>query len=324
MNILKNINYFFSPKNLLGLFISGLCIYWSFRNFDSDIFINQIKSINIYLFVFAALLLILTVFIRSFRWLLFFNSEESKKLKLFDLFKNQMIGYFGNNIFPLRLGDLLRVSKMSRATSMLPSYLLGTIVAERIIDILSLLLLLLLAFPFIWNHELIANTFLNFQYINLNNFYFYIFILLFLSLIIYLLFKNNKFIDWNSFISAFANIRGCKKIVKIIILSSLIWIIYLLNIIIISNSMTGISSFTILDSFLLLVFITFSIVVLPSVPGSIGTFQAAVIFIMTSSLFNYDKSTALSFSIVLHSYSYITYSFIGGYFFLRSNVELNK
>ena len=110
MNILKNINYFFSPKNLLGLLISGLCIYWSFRNFDSDIFINQIKSINIYLFVFAALLLILTVFIRSFRWLLFFNSEESKKLKLFDLFKNQMIGYFGNNIFPLRLGDLLRVS----------------------------------------------------------------------------------------------------------------------------------------------------------------------------------------------------------------------
>ncbi len=324
MNILKNINYFFSPKNLLGLLISGLCIYWSFRNFDSDIFINQIKSINIYLFVFAALLLILTVFIRSFRWLLFFNSEESKKLKLFDLFKNQMIGYFGNNIFPLRLGDLLRVSKMSRATSMLPSYLLGTIVAERIIDILSLLLLLLLAFPFIWNHELIANTFLNFQYINLNNFYFYIFILLVLSLIIYFLFKNNKFIDWNSFISAFANIRGCKKIVKIIILSSLIWIIYLLNIIIISNSMTGISSFTILDSFLLLVFITFSIVVLPSVPGSIGTFQAAVIFIMTSSLFNYDKSTALSFSIVLHSYSYITYSFIGGYFFLRSNVELNK
>ena len=324
MNILKNINYFFSPKNLLGLFISGLCIYWSFRNFDSDIFINQIKSINIYLFVFAALLLILTVFIRSFRWLLFFNSEESKKLKLFDLFKNQMIGYFGNNIFPLRLGDLLRVSKMSRATSMLPSYLLGTIVAERIIDILSLLLLLLLAFPFIWNHELIANTFLNFQYINLNNFYFYIFILLVLSLIIYFLFKNNKFIDWNSFISAFANIRGCKKIVKIIILSSLIWIIYLLNIIIISNSMAGISSFTISDSFLLLVFITFSIVVLPSAPGTIGTFQAAVIFIMTSSLFNYDKSTALSFSIVLHSYSYITYSFIGGYFFLRSNVELNK
>ena len=324
MNILKNINYFFSPKNLLGIFISGLCIYWSFRNFDSDIFISQIKSINIYLFVFAALLLILTVFIRSFRWLLFFNSEESRKLKLFDLFKNQMIGYFGNNIFPLRLGDLLRVSKMSRATSMSPSYLLGTIVAERIIDILSLLLLLLLAFPFIWNHELIANTFSNLQYVDLNNFYFYIFILLFLSLIIYFLFKNNKFIDWSSFISAFANIRGCKKIVKIIILSSLIWIIYLLNIIIISNSMTGVSSFTISDSFLLLVFITFSIVVLPSVPGAIGTFQAAVIVIMTSSLFNYDKPTALSFSIVLHSYSYITYSFIGGYFFLRSNVELNK
>ena len=144
MNFIKKINYFFSLRNLLGLLISGLCIYWSFKNFDSNIFINQIKSIDLYLFMLASLLLILTVLIRSFRWLLFFNNEESEKLKIYDLFKNQMIGYFGNNIFPLRLGDLLRVSKMSKVTSMGQSYLLGTVVAERIIDILSLILFLFL------------------------------------------------------------------------------------------------------------------------------------------------------------------------------------
>ena len=324
MNGLKNINYFLSSKNLLGILISLLCIYWSFRNFDSSIFINEIKSINFHLFIFASLLLILTVFIRSFRWLLFFNNEESKSLKLIELFKNQMIGYFGNNIFPLRLGDLLRVSKMSQTASLSPSYLLGTIVTERIVDILSLILLLLLAFPFIWNNEIIVDFFSNLQYLDLNSFYFYIVILLFFLIIIYFLFRNNKVINWSLFISAFSNIKGYKKIVTIIILSSLIWIIYLINIIIISNSMIGIHSFTILESFLLLVFITFSIVVLPSAPGTIGTFQAAVVFIMTSSLFNYDKSIALSFSIILHAYSYITYSLVGGYFFIRSNIGLNK
>tara|TARA_B000000477_G_C5973245_1_gene177341 strand:- start:4 stop:642 length:639 start_codon:yes stop_codon:yes gene_type:complete len=211
---------------------------------------------------------------------------------------------------------------MSKVTSMGQSYLLGTVVAERIIDILSLILFLFLFSPFIWNHELITSAFSNLNLSGINNFYFYIIIVVFLLLGSYFLFKNNRLIDWHLFMSAFSNIRGYKKIFKIIILSSMIWMIYLLNIIIISNSMEGIHSFSILDSLLLLVFITFSIVILPSAPGTIGTFQAAVVFIMTSSFFNYDKSTALSFSIILHAYSYITYSLLGGFFFLKSNVEL--
>ena len=324
MNFIKNINYFFSLRNLIGILISAVCIYWSFKSFDSNIFINQIKSINLYLFTLASSLLILTVLIRSFRWLLFFNSQESEKLKIFDLFKNQMIGYFGNNIFPLRLGDLLRVAKMSKVTSMDQSYLLGTIVAERIIDILSLVLFLFLCLPFIWNNELIVIAFSNWNLIDINNFYIYMTIILFVLLIGYFLFKSNSLINWELFASAFYNINDRKKIFKIIILSSMIWAIYLLNIMIISNSMNGVHGFAILESLLLLVFITFSIVILPSAPGTIGTFQAAVVFIMTSSLFSYDKSTALSFSIILHAYSYITYSLVGGFFFLKSNIELNK
>ena len=75
---------------------------------------------------------------------------------------------------------------------------------------------------------------------------------------------------------------------------------------------------------LLLIFVTISIVLLPSGPGTIGTFQAAVIFIMTSDFFGYIDSEAVSFSIILHAYSYITYSIVGGYFFLKSNFQLNQ
>ena len=68
---------------------------------------------------------------------------------------------------------------------------------------------------------------------------------------------------------------------------------------------------------------TLSIVIVPSAPGTIGTFQAAVILVMTSNLFGYDIYQAMSFSIILHAYSYITYFIIGGYFFLKSNVKIN-
>ena len=36
------------------------------------------------------------------------------------------------------------------------------------------------------------------------------------------------------------------------------------------------------------------------------------------------RHSAESFSIILHAYSYITYSIIGGYFFLRSNIKVNN
>jgi len=45
---------------------------------------------------------------------------------------------------------------------------------------------------------------------------------------------------------------------------------------------------------------------------------------MTSNLLGYKESEASSFAIILHAYSYITYSIIGGYFFLKSNLKLRQ
>ena len=81
--------------------------------------------------------------------------------------------------------------------------------------------------------------------------------------------------------------------------------------------------YSIMESLLLLTFMTF-IMIFPSAPGAIGTFQLSIIFVMTSDLFGYENSDAMSFSIILHAYSYITYSIIGGYFFLKSNVKINS
>ena len=324
-SIYRFMKHFFSSKNLIGFIISGLCIYWSFNNFQFEDFSKHIKSINYYLFIMASSILIFSVLIRSIRWLLFFKDEETKSLTLLKLFKNEMIGYFGNNIFPLRLGDLLRVSKMSKSTQMSQSYLLGTIVAERIIDIVSLFILLIVFLIFFWNNPMVYGLYKTlYGIIDFNNFIIYLFILAFLFVSGYFLLRKSDLFSWSLFKSAFLNIKGCKKIFKIIFLSLLIWGIYLLNIIIISYSMPGIDNLSIIDSFLLLIFVTLSIIILPSAPGTIGTFQASVIFVMTSSLFGYERSQAVSFSIILHAYSYITYSIVGGYFFLKSNVKLNN
>lgn len=325
-NIYEFIKYFFSLKNILGFIISFICIYWSFSNFQFDNFIYHIKSIDYYLFILASLFLLISVLIRSIRWRLLFKDEEIKNLNLFELFKNEMIGYFGNNIFPLRLGDVLRASKISVNTKMNQSYLLGTIAAERILDIVSLFILFLFFLIFFWNNPIIytmLETLCN--SIQIYNLFFYIFIFLVLFFIVYFIFlKNDNLFNWSLFKSAFLNIKGYGKISRIFFFSILIWCIYLLNIIIISHSMMGVNSLSVLDSFIILFFVTLSIIILPSAPGFIGTFQAAVIFVMTSNLFMYEQSEAMSFSIILHAYSYITYSMVGGYFFLKSNIKVNN
>ena len=322
----KLLDSFFSFKNIIGFIVSAICIYWSFFKFESGIFYKHISSIDYYLFVLASFLLILSVLIRSLRWILFFKDEESENLTLYQLFENQMIGYFANNILPLRLGDLLRVSKMSKVTGLSQSYLLGTIISERIIDIISLFLLSLIFLVFFYNDIEISSLTSQLNFITLFNaqIFIYIFILFLLLLLGYFIIKNTNWFNFKLFISAFLNVKGYVRILKILFFSFLIWGIYLLNIMVISQSVIGIESFSMIDSMLLLIFVTISIVLLPSGPGTIGTFQAAVIFIMTSDFFGYIDSEAVSFSIILHAYSYIAYSIVGGYFFLKSNFQLNQ
>ena len=233
----KNNQHFFSLRNIIGFIISFICIYWSFANFNLNKFYQYFQSINYYYFIIAIVALIGSVIIRSIRWSLFFKKEELQNLSLLGLFKNEMIGYFGNNIFPLKLGDLLRVSIMSRTTKMSKAYLLGTIALERIIDIMSLAVLTLFFLIFYSNNFEILNLFPEKQIISLK--YILICIVLFFIILlgIYSVIKNKKnLINWNLFFSPFKNINNYKKGFTVTILSLAIWFIYLFNIILISYS----------------------------------------------------------------------------------------
>ena len=62
---------------------------------------------------------------------------------------------------------------------------------------------------------------------------------------------------------------------------------------------------------------------IPSAPGMIGTYHAAVKFTMVNML-NYDVDISYTFSIILHAYGFLTLTGIGAYFFLMSFKKDNK
>ena len=58
-----------------------------------------------------------------------------------------VIGYMGNNIFPFRIGELLRAYVLKRNEDVSISSSLATIVVERIFDGLTMLLFVFIALP---------------------------------------------------------------------------------------------------------------------------------------------------------------------------------
>ena len=96
----------------------------------------------------ATLLLWASVLLRAIRWKWLFKVRELPSIS--SLYKAELIGYFGNNILPLRLGELLRSYFIGEEYKLSKSYVFGTIIMERLMDLVALAafaILLLLWYP---------------------------------------------------------------------------------------------------------------------------------------------------------------------------------
>jgi len=85
---------------------------------------------------------ILSHIIRAWRWTLLLNvlperPEETGNIPVFSAFKSLMIGYMANYAAP-RLGEVVRTGHMAARTGFSFSSIFGTVVAERVLDVVSL------------------------------------------------------------------------------------------------------------------------------------------------------------------------------------------
>ena len=87
----------------------------------------------------------LAVLVRTWRW--DYLLRPLKRIPVRRLFPVVVIGYMGNNIFPFRIGELLRAYVLKRNEEVSISSSLATIVVERIFDGLTMLLFVFVALP---------------------------------------------------------------------------------------------------------------------------------------------------------------------------------
>lgn len=136
-NLLKTLKF-------LSFFLLGILIFWMVYK-DQDI--HRIKSIlandvNYFWIIVSIFLGILSHWSRTVRWNLLIEPLGHKPRTL-NTFLAVMVGYLMNLALP-RMGEISKCGILSRYEKISFSKLIGTVVIERLIDVLMLLLLLLL------------------------------------------------------------------------------------------------------------------------------------------------------------------------------------
>ena len=127
----------------LAFFSLGAFIFWLIYK-DQDI--ERIKSVlkndvNYFWVVVSLFIGLLSHISRTIRWGLMIEPIGNKP-KFMNTFLAVMVGYLMNLAFP-RMGEISRCGVLARYEKLSFTKLLGTVVAERAVDVLSLLILLL-------------------------------------------------------------------------------------------------------------------------------------------------------------------------------------
>jgi uncharacterized protein (TIRG00374 family) len=128
----------------LVFFTLGIFIFWLIYK-DQDI--ERIKSIlknevNYFWVVVSLLIGLLSHISRTLRWGLMIE-PISHKPRFINTFLSVMVGYLMNLALP-RMGEISRCGVLSRYEKISFSKLFGTVVAERLLDVVSLLVLLII------------------------------------------------------------------------------------------------------------------------------------------------------------------------------------
>jgi uncharacterized protein (TIRG00374 family) len=127
-------------KALIGFAIGGAFLYLATRHTSIADVLTVIRSANAGWLAVAVLLYWLELGARVIRWHALLLHTE-RPVELSDATSVFLIGYAANNVLPAKLGELVRIDLISRLSEVPRTSSLGTVVIERVFDMLLILLM---------------------------------------------------------------------------------------------------------------------------------------------------------------------------------------
>lgn len=116
----------------LGVIVSLLLLGWALYGLDLPQVWGNVRRANFWWLVPGVLAYMIGLVIRAWRW--HYLLRPLKRIPLGTTFAIVTIGYMGNNIYPARIGELLRAYILKRKEGVPLAASLATIIVERIFD----------------------------------------------------------------------------------------------------------------------------------------------------------------------------------------------
>jgi len=272
-------------KYIASLSFAGLIIYFLFRNQDPAALIEKISEVEIG-WVFLSIICGGWAYInRGMRWIVLIDALGYKSSKLNSI-SSVSVGYFTNLFIP-RAGEITRCTALNRVEKIPVDKLFGTILVERVIDLVFLISLFLLTL--ILKLDLILRFFTELgsqssdsTTLGSTKYYVLISILMFFVLAYYLLKKwivktsfYEKIIEFiDGLKEGFKSIKKMKRKSSFWFHTFSIWIMYFLMTYVCFFAIEETSHLTISDGLFLLVLGGIGMVI--PTPGGIGSYHAIV------------------------------------------------
>lgn len=117
-------------------------LYFAFKGQDFSRLTSQLKSANFYWVAVAAIVTMVAHLVRAIRWNMLIEPMGYHP-KNSNTFIAVLIGYLANLAFP-RLGEVTRCGTLTKTDNIPMDKLIGTVIVERVVDLLSLIIILVL------------------------------------------------------------------------------------------------------------------------------------------------------------------------------------
>lgn len=316
----------------ISIILLVVSIYLTVDGIDFSKLYSAILGID-YFWVIAPLpIVVLSHLMRAIRWKLLLSPFHKAK-SILNLFSATMVGYLFNNISP-RGGELVRPYIYSKREKISYSSTFATILVERILDLITLGVLI--AVVLTWNSEQVLKAFPKdtdpMKLVIISGLILFVmFFSLYPPTIKFFLdkvikpFSENLYIKladlFDKFSQGFAIIKRPSKYARIAVESLFIWMLYALPLYLLffAFGFENTYSLGIQDALLLVIVSGIGVTIAPT-PGAIGVYHYLVSTALVQ-LYGIDSETSLAFATVAHAASKLMELLLGGMFFIRENIK---
>lgn len=317
---------------LLGAFI----LFMVFRKTDFNQLLSEASEAKFFWIVLALVVGAWGHWIRAARWTLMLDSMDYK-VTTYPGFLSVISGYLINLAIP-RAGELSRCALMGQVTGVPVQTLVGTVVTERIIDLIMTVLIifsvLLLQFQLLYDFTRInfltplstkLNSLIQSDYFSI----IVVFIVLIFVLILWFILKKkavkptneNKWILLlKGFAKGIKSVFTLKKPILFIVYTFGIWFTYFLSTVCIMQAFEFTASMTLITGLSILMFSTLGVIA--PAPGGVGSIYTTKLGLIE--IYNLPDSQATTFASILFFTQVVGFVILGTFALIQLGIMKSK